>query len=146
LKGVRICEVLTSDVGGDLDSAPWHARRNCWYGASFPSPADIAGRDYVGVDKILWGNDYPHYEGCYPYSRENMRLAFSDVPEREVRMMLAENAAALYGFDLEKLRPDAEKLGITPELVRVPLEEIPADSMCPTFQRERFVRAQAAVR
>jgi predicted TIM-barrel fold metal-dependent hydrolase len=146
MKAGMMGEVQMSADAALKETPSFYARRNCWYGASFPSPADIAGRDYVGVDKILWGNDYPHYEGCYPYSRENMRLAFSDVPEREVRMMLAENAAALYGFDLEKLRPDAEKLGITPELVRVPLEEIPADSMCPTFQRERFVRAQAAVR
>ncbi len=83
----------------------FYAKRNCWYGASFPSPHDVAGREVVGVDRILWGNDYPHYEGCYPYSRENMRLAFSQVDEREVRMMLGENAAKLYGFDLAKLRP-----------------------------------------
>ena len=121
----------------------FYARRNCWYGASFPHPADIAGRKFVGLDRILWGNDYPHYEGCYPYSRENLRLAFSDVDEREVRMMLGENAAKLYGFDLEALRPAAEKLGITPELVRVPLDEIPADATCPTFQRARYERAQA---
>jgi len=124
----------------------FYARRNCWYGASFPSPEDIRGRDFVGVDRILWGNDYPHYEGCYPYSRENMRLAFADVEEREVRMMLGENAAALYGFDLEALRPAAETLAITPELVRQPLDEIPADSTCLTFQRERFQRARAAAR
>jgi hypothetical protein len=56
--------------------------------------------------------------------------------------MLGENAAALYGFDLEALRPAAERIGITPEQVRVPLEEIP-DSACPTFQRARFERARA---
>ena len=95
----------------------------------------------VGVDKILWGNDYPHYEGCYPHSRENMRFAFSDVDEREVRMMLGENAAALYGFDLDALRAVSESLHITPELVRQPLEEIPADSTCITFQRARMQRA-----
>jgi len=117
----------------------FYAKRNCWYGASFPSPQDLAGRDYVGVDHILWGNDYPHYEGCYPYSRENMRLAFSDIDENEVRMMLGENAAKLYGFDLAALRPRAEELGITPELVRVPLDEIP-DSGCPTFQMAKFER------
>jgi len=69
-----------------------------------------------------------------------MRLAFSDLDEAEVRMMLGGNAAALYGFDLDALRPDAERVGITPEMVRVPLDEIPADSACPTFQRERFLR------
>ncbi len=124
----------------------FYAKRNCWYGASFPSPQDIQGRDVVGVDRILWGNDYPHYEGCYPYSRENMRLAFSELEEREVRMMLGENAAALYGFDLDALRPAAERVGIVPDMVRVPLDEIPADSLCPTFQRERFVRQRAAAR
>lgn len=122
----------------------FYARRNCWYGASFPSPQDIRGRDVVGVDRILWGNDYPHYEGCYPYSRENMRLAFSDVDPVEVRMMLGENAAALYGFDLQALRPAAERLHITPALVATPLDEVPADSACPTFQRARYERGRAA--
>ena len=32
----------------------------------------------------------------------------------------------------------AEKAGITPELVRQPLEEIPADSTCIAFQRARM--------
>ncbi|MEE2662501.1 MAG: amidohydrolase family protein, partial [Myxococcota bacterium] len=55
----------------------FYAKRNCWYGASFPSPRDIRGREIVGRDRVLWGNDYPHYEGCYPHSRENMRWAFA---------------------------------------------------------------------
>jgi predicted TIM-barrel fold metal-dependent hydrolase len=118
----------------------FYAKRNCWYGASFPSPQDIRGRDIVGVDRILWGNDYPHFEGCYPYSRENMRLAFADVDPLEVRMMLGENAASLYGFDLEALRPAAEEIGITPADVAIALDEIPADSGCPTFQRARYER------
>jgi predicted TIM-barrel fold metal-dependent hydrolase len=128
------------------ESPSFYARRNIWYGASFPSPDDIAGRDVVGVDRILWGNDYPHYEGSCPYSRENMRFAFADVPEQEVRMMLGENAAALYGFDLEALRPKAATLGITPELVRhpLPIEEIPEDSTCISFLRARAEAAFAA--
>ena len=121
----------------------FYARRNCWYGASFPSPQDIQGREFVGVDRILWGNDYPHYEGCYPFSRENMRLAFEGVEEREIRMMLGENAAALYGFDLDALRPTAERLAVTPEVVSTPLVEIP-DSNCPSFQRARFERRLAS--
>jgi len=116
----------------------FYARRNCWYGASFPSLRDVDGRGFVG-------NDYPHYEGCYPHSRENMRLAFSSVDPVEVRLMLGENAAKLYGFDLEALRPTAERVGITPELVAIPLDEIP-DSPCPTFQMARYERMQAAAR
>jgi predicted TIM-barrel fold metal-dependent hydrolase len=123
----------------------FYARRNCWYGASFPSPRDVAGREVVGVDHILWGNDYPHYEGCFPHSRENMRLAFSGLDPGEVRQILGENAARLYGFDLEALRPLAERVGITPELVATPLDEIP-DSSCPAFQMARYERMQATAR
>jgi predicted TIM-barrel fold metal-dependent hydrolase len=124
----------------------FYAKRNCWYGASFPGPREIEGRHQVGLDKILWGNDYPHYEGCYPYSRENMRLAFADVPEAEVRMMLGENAAKLYGFDLDALRPLANQAAITPTLVATELDEIPADSTCLAFQRARAERSFAARR
>jgi predicted TIM-barrel fold metal-dependent hydrolase len=122
----------------------FYAKRNCWYGASFPGPADVAGREVVGVDRILWGNDYPHYEGCHPHSRENMRFAFSDLPEPEVRRMLGENAAALYGFDVDALRADAERAAITPALVAQPLDEIPPDSTCITFQRARAERMLGA--
>ncbi|MAG29661.1 MAG: amidohydrolase [Deltaproteobacteria bacterium] len=136
-----IGEIDTSKDPALEELPSFYAKRNCWYGASFPGPADIKGREIVGVDRILWGNDYPHYEGCYPYSRENMRFAFHDVPEEEVRMMLGENAAALYGFDLDALRANARKIAITPEVVREPLDEIPPDSTCITFQRARAEKA-----
>jgi len=77
-----------------------------------------------------------------------MRFAFASVDPKEVRRMLGENAAELYGFDLAALRPSAEAAGITPELVArpLPVDEIPADSTCITFQRARFERARAAAR
>jgi hypothetical protein len=58
--------------------------------------------------------------------------------------MLGENAARLYGFDLDELRPLAERIGITPALVATPLDEIP-ESTCHTFQMARAERAARAV-
>jgi predicted TIM-barrel fold metal-dependent hydrolase len=145
-KAGAIGEIDTSKDPALKELPSFYAKRNCWYGASFPGPREIEGRDVVGKDKILWGNDYPHYEGCYPYSRENMRFAFADVPESEVRMMLGENAAQLYGFDLDALRPAAVEANITPELVATPLDEIPADSTCLIFQRARAEQAMKAAR
>ena len=52
-------------------------------------------------------------------------------------MMLGENAAKLYNFDLEALKPLAAQVNIRPRDVAVPLTEIPADSTCITFQRAR---------
>jgi len=136
-KAGGIGEIDASKDPATKELPSFYAKRNCWYGASFPGPSEIAGRHIVGKDRILWGNDYPHYEGCHPYSRENMRLAFSGVPEEEVRMMLGENAAKLYGFDLDALRPAASRVNITPELVATELDELPADSQCLAFQRAR---------
>lgn len=145
-KAGYIGEIDTSKDPALKEPPSFYARRNCWYGASFPSVADIAGRDAVGVDRVLWGNDYPHSEGCYPYSRENMRFAFSALHEHEVRMMLGENAAKLYNFDLEALKPLAAQANIRPSDVAVPLpvEDIPADSTCITFQRARAMQFLSA--
>jgi hypothetical protein len=48
----------------------------------------------------------------------------------EVRAMLGENAAKLYGFDLGKLEPLAARFGPTPDAVGTPLapDELPKDS------------------
>ncbi len=114
----------------------FYAKRNCWYGASFPSSADLAGIDSIGVEKVLWGNDYPHYEGTFPYNLESLRLTFPDISDSDRRLLLGENAAHLYNFDLEALKPLAQKYGPTPEQLNTPLprEEIPRDSGCYLFQ------------
>ena len=83
-------------------------QRNCWIGASFLRPIESALRHDVGVDRIMWGSDYPHSEGSYPYSREALRAAFADAPEAEVRTMCADAAAGVYGFDLDQLDPIAD--------------------------------------
>jgi predicted TIM-barrel fold metal-dependent hydrolase len=105
----------------------YYAKRNCWYGASSPSPRELSGRHEIGVDHILWGSDYPHYEGTYPYSRLAMRHSLHDMPEAEVRAILGGNAAQLYGFDLEKLQVWANQYGPKPSEIAVPLapDEIP---------------------
>ena len=117
-----------------------YAQRNCWYGASFPSKAELSGIDEIGVEKVLWGNDYPHYEGTFPYNLESLRLTFNDISERDRRLLLGENAAKLYNFDLEKLRTLANKYGPTPAQVDEPLarEEIPVDATGVIFRNAIF--------
>jgi len=125
----------------DKDSMPpeppsFYAKRNCWYGASAASPREIADRHLVGVDRICWGTDYPHYEGTYPHTRKSLRHTFHDVDPTEVRLMLGVNAARLYGFELEKLARIAHKIGPTPDEVAQPLPaaEIPRDAFSMAFR------------
>ena len=122
------------------DMPSQYATRNCYYGASFPSMSDLAGIDDVGEDHVLWGNDYPHYEGTFPYNLQSLRLTFANIPETRRRKVLGLNAAQLYKFDLAKLAPLAAKFGPTPEQVNVPLsrDEIPKDSTCYLFQNALY--------
>jgi predicted TIM-barrel fold metal-dependent hydrolase len=100
---------------------------NCFNCVSFMGPHEIALRDEIGLETLLWGSDYPHPEGAWPRTRLSMRHAFSDVPEAELRQILGDNAARAYGLDMSSLRPIADKIGPTVEELATPLspEEIP---------------------
>ena len=63
-----------------------------------------------------------------PYSREALRQVFNQVGEDELRDILAGNAAKLYDFDLEALKPLAEQYGPTVEELSTPLDALPDDA------------------
>jgi predicted TIM-barrel fold metal-dependent hydrolase len=110
-------------------SATEYFQQNVWLGVSFPGLADAkAAKDSVGIDKFMWGSDYPHDEGTYPFSREALRQVFSEWGEDDMRKILATNAAKLYNFDLDALQPLADKFGPTVEEIRVPLTELPKNA------------------
>ena len=106
-------------------SATEYFRRNCWVGVSQPGPDDAAARYDIGLDRFMWGSDYPHDEGTFPFTREHLRQLFHDTDEREMRAILAGNAAELYEFDLEKLAPFAAQAGPTVAELHEPLLELP---------------------
>ncbi len=99
--------------------------QNVWMGVSNPGPDDVAARHQIGLDRFMWGSDYPHDEGSHPYTREHLRARFSDVDPLEVRQMLSENAAALYDFDLPSLAPLAARIGPTAGEVATPIDGVP---------------------
>lgn len=131
-------------VTSSLSMAPSdYFRRNFWIGASFLRPSESPEIDGLGVDRIMWGADYPHSEGSYPYSKEALRAAFAGRPEADVRAMVEDNAAAFYGFDLDALRPVGERIGPMVADVRRPLDpaDYPTDSTCNAFEHEVAARA-----
>ncbi len=109
-------------------SATEYVQQNVWFGVSFPQHADVAAaRDVLGVERFMWGSDYPHDEGTHPYSVLALRQVFHDWPEADLRKVLGENAADLYGFDLAALAPAAAAHGPTVEQIAEPLRELPAE-------------------
>ncbi len=117
--------------------------RNFHVAASFLRASESALRHEVGVDRIMWGADYPHSEGSYPYSLEALRAAFGTCDPDETRRMVETNVADLYGFDLDRLRPVGDAIGPTVAEVATPLpvEEYPVDSTCNAFDRHQVLRS-----
>ena len=99
-------EVLTMKPSEYLD-------RNCYFGVSTPGRDDIERRELVGVGNIMWGNDLPHPEGTFPYTRFWVRERFRGVDRSDAERMLGRTAAEVYGVDVDALQPVVDKVGIT---------------------------------
>jgi predicted TIM-barrel fold metal-dependent hydrolase len=110
--------------------------RQCHIGASFLPPRECALRHEIGVDRIMWGTDYPHVEGSCPYTRELLRLTFAGMAPDEIQRLVGLNAAKLYGFDVDALAKLAARVGPTHAEIAEPLAtaDIPAPAQkCPGF-------------
>ncbi len=106
---------------------------NCWVGASFMTREDALDRELVGVDRIMWGSDFPHEEGTFPFTREALANTYSGMDPAEVALMVGVNAAHVYGFDLDHLDVIAAEIG--PEIAQVakPIDRQP-DTMSLAFE------------
>ena len=105
---------------------------NVYLGASFMHRSEAEMADEIGVSRIMWGSDFPHVEGSYPYSKEALRATFAGLGTADVRLMVSQNAADVYGFRLDDLQALADRVGPTVEEIATPLESYP-DSWCMAF-------------
>ncbi len=62
-------------------------------------PVGVKYRHDIGVDKLIWGTDFPHQQGDWPESRRVIDEMFADVPEDEKYAMLAGNAVEFFHLD-----------------------------------------------
>jgi predicted TIM-barrel fold metal-dependent hydrolase len=96
----------------DLSLSPsGYFARNCYLGASFMPAHEGRFRHAIGVERLLWGSDYPHLEGTWPSSLKALGETFADYPEHEIRAILGGNAAGVYGFDKGSLQKIADEIG-----------------------------------
>lgn len=127
-------------AGPDAGALPRSPReyweRQCHVGASFFRPRECAERHRIGVGRIMWGSDYPHYEGTAPHTKAALRHTFAGVDPDEVAAMVGGNAAALYRFDLDALAPLAARIGPTVAEVAEPLEAVPVGARSAAFDAD----------
>jgi predicted TIM-barrel fold metal-dependent hydrolase len=90
----------------------FYFHRNCFLGTQM-SAREIVRRHDIGVDNVIWGNDFPHPEGTWPHTRDWIRIRYHDVPEEEARKILGLNALRCYNFDAATLQAVADRIGPT---------------------------------
>jgi predicted TIM-barrel fold metal-dependent hydrolase len=75
-------------------------RRQC-YATFIDDPLGLEIYQRVGVDNMMWSTDYPHQAATWPHSQEVLERDFRRIPEADLRKIVRENTAKLYGFALE---------------------------------------------
>ncbi len=118
-----------------------YASRNVFVGASFHSrfeAEDAIAKGYV--DRVIWGSDYPHFEGTYQYEAEgpngetmtwaSWRFHYAGLPIEPVRAFLGGNAMAAYDLDHAALSAVAARINAPSydDLNSAPVTERPAGS------------------
>jgi predicted TIM-barrel fold metal-dependent hydrolase len=59
----------------------------------------------------MWGSDYPHAESTFPRSEALLAATFAGVPVGEQALMVRDNCARFYGFDVAAIERQAAALG-----------------------------------
>ena len=72
---------------------------------------EVELRYEIGIGTMMWGSDFPHPEGSWPETEKRLAENFAGVPAEELAPLLGGNAAAFYGFDVERLAPLVDQIG-----------------------------------
>ena len=101
--------------------------RHVFLGGSLMKRYEAEMREEIGIDRLMWGADYPHLEGAAPVHRLILRQVFGGMPEGDIRRMLGLNAIGVFGFDGDLLAEVADRVGPTVEdlSTTVSMDEIP---------------------
>ncbi len=98
-----------------------YAREQVFIGASFHARFEAEDAITQGyADRVIWGSDYPHFEGTYQYGADGpngepmtwaaLRFHYAGLPIDEVEQFLAGNAMHAYDLDHDALRKVAGRI------------------------------------
>ena len=63
----------------------------------------VQTRHGIGVENLMWGNDYPHHDSIWPKSMSILDEVMTGVPENEIQQMCMDTVCSLYSVDRDKL-------------------------------------------
>jgi len=100
---------------------------NCFAGSSPPARIEFEMRYEFGIDKLMFGVDFPHFESIWPVTKETVQgtLGWIGVGYEEAHKILMQNPARAYGFDLDALAPTIERVGFDVDELLDPIDTDP---------------------
>jgi predicted TIM-barrel fold metal-dependent hydrolase len=118
-----------------------YAAEQVWIGSSFQARFEAEDAIEHGyVDRVIWGSDYPHFEGTYqldatgpngePMTWASLRFTYAGLPIDDVSRMLGRNAIDAYDLDYRSLTEVAARINAPSydDLNSATVDERPKDS------------------
>lgn len=84
----------------ELNLKPSEYWRRQFYATFEDDRVGVLSRDLIGVNTMMWGNDYPHHDSIWPNSRTVLDGVFEGIPPADRHAMTVGNVAALYGVKM----------------------------------------------
>lgn len=83
------------EYSGERAQDVWHRQ---FYATIEDDHPAIATRHLIGVDRLMWGSDYPHVDSTFPCSLEVLDEVFDGVPAADRAAITRNNVIELYGL------------------------------------------------
>jgi predicted TIM-barrel fold metal-dependent hydrolase len=123
-------------LAGRVDKLPKRRPSEYWFdnwfaGSSITNVEEMTRRHEIGIQTLLYGIDYPHPEGAWGQATTWISAAFGEagVTEEETRLILGQNAARLYGLNLNDLAPVVDRIGPTIDDVMADVDQEQLDAL-----------------
>ncbi len=82
-----------------LEQPPSFYARRQFYHTFEDDKAGLMHLPMLSADGLMWGSDYPHTEGTFPHSKEQVAKDFACLSADIRRKIVRDNAARLYGIE-----------------------------------------------
>ena len=86
-----------------LPSSYW---RSNFYATFEDDPLGIRTRDFIGVNTLMWGSDYPHGDSVFPHSMQVLDEVLDECTWEERWEMTVKNVINLYNLPFEITGPE----------------------------------------
>jgi predicted TIM-barrel fold metal-dependent hydrolase len=85
-----------------MDMKPSEYWRRQFYATFEDDRPGMLTRDSIGVETMMWGNDFPHHDSVWPHSQEVLDMVFEGIPDSVRQTTTVGNVARLYGLSVQE--------------------------------------------